>query len=207
MTDKNLDEAWRGWLRENLARRCDPEELVGVALRQGFSIASIRECMGSDFPEASEMAQQALRAASAGEPFTAPAKKYLDPSWKNWVNENLAGGADPAQMVEILLKHGFSPQAIVDAMGDQCPAAVRVGGPFLSPAQAGVEYAALARPPLLRRPPEGLQDEGGGKLQLYTLDGFLSVPECQALIALVNHHLRPSTITFGETSYRTSRTC
>src|SRR4051812_4427769 len=123
MTVKALDESWRVWLRDNLARRCDPEELVGIALRNGLPIGAIRECMGADFPERSETARAALQAAETGAPFTPVGKSRLDSSWRGWVDENLDRQSDPAQMIEVLLKHDFSPEAIVEAMAPRCAGA------------------------------------------------------------------------------------
>ena len=53
MDKKKLDDSWKGWLRENLDRQCDPEELLGVLIGNGFSIESIRENMGEKFPASS----------------------------------------------------------------------------------------------------------------------------------------------------------
>lgn len=48
-----LDGTWPAWLQENLDRKCDPEQLLGILLRNGFSPASIKSHMGSLFPEKS----------------------------------------------------------------------------------------------------------------------------------------------------------
>jgi prolyl 4-hydroxylase len=50
---KRLDDSWKGWLRENLDRQCDPEELLSVLIGNEFSIESIRENMGDKFPASS----------------------------------------------------------------------------------------------------------------------------------------------------------
>ena len=207
MSEKPLDDSWKAWLRENLARRCDPEELVAIALRQGFAIASIRDCMGAEFPESSRVAQEALQAHAAGRPFTAAGRKRLDDSWRAWVEENVERGADPSQIIGILLRLEFAPEAIAEAMQGRCADVARLLGELAPRPAGGVDHAALARPPLLRAPRPGLASAGGDKLQLYTLDGFLEPEECEALAALINQRLRPSTITFGDAGYRTSRTC
>jgi hypothetical protein len=41
MNRKQLDGTWQGWLQENLARKCDPKQLLGILLRDGFSGQSI----------------------------------------------------------------------------------------------------------------------------------------------------------------------
>jgi prolyl 4-hydroxylase len=47
---KELDDSWRGWLRENLDRECDPFELMNILRKNGFDMLSIKESMGSSFP-------------------------------------------------------------------------------------------------------------------------------------------------------------
>jgi prolyl 4-hydroxylase len=51
----DLDGTWPTWLRENLERRCDPEQLLAILMRHGFSPASIRAHMGASFPDASPL--------------------------------------------------------------------------------------------------------------------------------------------------------
>jgi prolyl 4-hydroxylase len=55
MSKKRLDESWKGWLKENLDRKCNPEELLGILLKAEFSVDSIRECMGDKFPVHSDL--------------------------------------------------------------------------------------------------------------------------------------------------------
>ncbi|MGH7946102.1 MAG: hypothetical protein ACREF9_13980, partial [Opitutaceae bacterium] len=93
MSDKRLDASWKGWLKENIDRQCDPEELLGILLRHQFSLESIRESMGEKFPAGSGLLNEALR-ETAHEPrpeaFARPSlgKKRLDDSWKGWLKEN-----------------------------------------------------------------------------------------------------------------------
>jgi prolyl 4-hydroxylase len=55
MSKKRLDESWKGWLKGNLDRNCNPEELLGILLKSEFSVDSIRECMGEKFPHHSDL--------------------------------------------------------------------------------------------------------------------------------------------------------
>lgn len=45
-----LDESWKGWLDENLARGCAPDELRNILLQNGFAPAAVREAMGAAHP-------------------------------------------------------------------------------------------------------------------------------------------------------------
>lgn len=50
MSGRELDESWKAWLRENIARRCDPDELRAILIQHEFSLAAIAACMGEHFP-------------------------------------------------------------------------------------------------------------------------------------------------------------
>ncbi len=60
MTERELDDAWKSWLEENLARQCDPIELVSILLRNQFSLDSIRETMGDRFPPSAALLEVLL---------------------------------------------------------------------------------------------------------------------------------------------------
>jgi prolyl 4-hydroxylase len=123
-------------------------------------------------------------------------ERALDASWQAWLKENIERGCSRAELVEILRKHGFSLSSIHQNMGDAPPAKLP---PRHEPAEA---------PRLIRRPPSNLHNIETAELDLYTLDDFLSVKECDRLVALISHHLRPSTVTIegNDKLFRTSRT-
>lgn len=54
MTGRQLDESWRGWLRENIERGCDTYDLYDRLVKRGFAVSAIREEMGEHFPENAE---------------------------------------------------------------------------------------------------------------------------------------------------------
>lgn len=137
MNKRHLDDEWKGWLQHNIDRRCDPEELLGILLKNNFSVTSIRESMGMHFPAQSFLLNE------AGEPIE-------------------------------------------------------------------TNYAAIAAVKMTR--PDGelkAQQVLTKKLQLYTVDNFLSDKECDAVVRLMRKHLRPSTITVKSPDkyFRTSSTC
>src|SRR2546430_1759567 len=53
MGGRELDDDWKGWLRENIGRGCDPHELLGILLDHSFGVESIAACMGAHFPAGS----------------------------------------------------------------------------------------------------------------------------------------------------------
>ncbi len=113
-----------------------------------------------------------------------------------WLKENIERGCSRRELVQILCTHGFSLSSIRQNMGDAFP----LDTPEQDPLQP---------PPLVRRMPAKLRKIDTDKLDLYTLDDFLSAKECDRLTALIRHHLRPSTVTIEGTEklFRTSQTC
>jgi prolyl 4-hydroxylase len=125
-------------------------------------------------------------------------ERALDESWKGWLKENIERGCSRTELVGILRNHGFSLSSIRENMGEAFPS------------QAPVSHSEpLPVPRLVRNPPAKLRKVDTDALDLYTLDDFLSPKECDRLVALINHHLRPSTVTIENTekTFRTSRTC
>jgi prolyl 4-hydroxylase len=187
-----LDGAWRRWLKTNLERGCDIQELTAILRKNGFAESAIQDAL------------KLLGAKNSSS--TADTPPVLDTRWQNWLRENVQRGCDPQQLLQTLLDQGFSEETIAKTLtemssGAEAPAAPRT--------QSGVDYTAIADPPLLRNPPAKLQPIEPQVLQLFTLDDFLSAAECDAIVAIANRQLRPSTVTVenGDKYFRTSRTC
>jgi len=123
-------------------------------------------------------------------------ERALDASWKAWLKENIERGCSRPELVQILRTNGFSLSSIQQNMGDAFP----LDTPPQDPLQP---------PRLVRKPPRTLHKVPTDELDIYTLDDFLSVKECDRLVALINHHLRPSTVTIesSDQKFRTSQTC
>jgi prolyl 4-hydroxylase len=123
-------------------------------------------------------------------------ERALDASWKAWLKENLDRGCSRPELVDILRKNGFSLSSIQQNMGDAFPSDTPPQDP-------------PPPPPLVRKPPAKLCKVETDKLDIYSLDDFLSVKECDRLVALINHYLRPSTVTIESNDglFRTSKTC
>jgi prolyl 4-hydroxylase len=195
---KHLDAAWRRWLKENLERRCDPQELTQILSRNGFSPEAIQQAMSA------AVVTNTAGDTSSDANHSVP-ERAADSSWQHWLKENLERGCDPQELLVTLLEHNFSEQSIMQMIGK-----INAGSDDTAHAQsaAACDYAAIAAPPLLGRNLPQLQEAATDALQLYTFDAFLSDEECDAIVAIANRHLRPSTVTIGDDKYyRTSRTC
>jgi prolyl 4-hydroxylase len=119
----------------------------------------------------------------------------LAPKWLDWLREQMRIGCDMSDSVRHLRQIGYSDDAILAGFNE-----VRPKGDAL---EQGVE-----NPPLMRRSPPTLRRVENEQLQLYTLDDFMSPRECARLVALMNHHLRPSTLSYAsdDKAFRTSTT-
>jgi len=124
-------------------------------------------------------------------------ERALDASWKAWLKENIGRGCSRPELVGILRENGFSLSSIRENMGVAFPID---GTPSNEP---------LQDPKLVRQPTSKLKKVSTDALDLYALDEFMRPKECDELVALINHYLRPSTITIEseDKQFRTSRTC
>ena len=140
----------------------------------------------------------------------------MNEEWMNWTHHNLSRGCDPQGIVDILRNNGFSERDIKFAMeqykpGKGQPNIVRVDTDRdENGIRKNFDYLKMANPPML----DQLERLGGyqvddDRLQLYVIPKFLTDPECDSLIDVVNQNLRPSTVTSGRDDYgfRTSSTC
>lgn len=134
--------------------------------------------------------------------------KRLDDGWQGWLKENLGRGCNRVELLGILLDNAFSIDDIAHHMGAEFPAdcerALRARGKPVNP----VDHAAIAAT-RITRPESGAERIPSANLQIYTLAGFLSEAVCDELCAVIDRHLRKSTITLQpgtDDRYRTSRT-
>jgi len=130
-------------------------------------------------------------------------RRPLDSAWTNWLRENLDRRCDPRELVEILRKNNFALFSIKAVMGAAFPAE------YEASVTAPPSPSAIATPRLTRENNPKLTKVDTNLVQLYTLDDFLSPRECGDLVAIIDQHLRASTLTTQEkdTAFRTSRTC
>lgn len=129
----------------------------------------------------------------------------FDASWRQWIQVNQSRGCDTAEMHRILLGHNFCPNLVSRTLNYWPVNPAPVKPPIHSTKDLAEEIAAASAVP------KGAQHvDTDNRLQLYTMESFLSSGECQRIIDLVRPHLRPSTTTNVADQYRgfrTSRTC
>jgi prolyl 4-hydroxylase len=118
----------------------------------------------------------------------------LDGKWTAWLRQCIRLGTDLEEIVRDLNKVGYSNEAIAAAI-DAC-----------RPVNDATDE--MQTPPLLRRMPAQMRRIDTDQLDLYVYDNFLSAQECERVIALSDHHLRPSAVSFdnGDKYFRTSST-
>jgi prolyl 4-hydroxylase len=99
-----------------------------------------------------------------------------------------------SETVHDLRRQGFSDAAILE------------GIEIVRPRGNALADGAMQRLPLLERAPANLHRIDNPAFDLYTLDAFLSPKECARAIALIGHHLRPSTLGYAsdDPEFRTS---
>jgi prolyl 4-hydroxylase len=139
-------------------------------------------------------------------------KRRLDDSWKGWLKENIERKCNPEELLGILLKNNFTQDSIEECMGDLFPA----DSPLLQDLDGksgleDVDHKAISRARIARLD-SGLNAQQllSDKLQLYTIDNFMSDEECDVVVELMQSHLRPSTLTRDppdDKYFRTSSTC
>ncbi|WP_411868648.1 prolyl hydroxylase family protein [Vulcanococcus limneticus] len=135
-------------------------------------------------------------------------------TWQEWLRHNRDRGCAREGMIERMQREGGFPRAAIEAVLDQ-PATevvpVVAPGLVLNAAAnpvAGPSWLQWFEAPLTRpehRPRAWRLDTP--LAQVYELPDLLSRQECEALMGAIDRHLVPSTVTRGERSYRTSRTC
>src|SRR6185437_16877979 len=132
--------------------------------------------------------------------------KRLDASWTAWLEENIRRGCNAEELLGILLANAFDIRSIRTTMGRHFPAQ----SPMALAAEGladPVDYHAIANVRLTRAT-SGAVRFTTEKMQLYTLDAFMTAEECDEIVALINPTLRPSTVTIQscDKAFRTSRT-
>ena len=139
-------------------------------------------------------------------------KTVFDEAWKNWIRTNVGNGQDKDGIFKILLDEGYEYRAICHEMNYEPSVALdELVNPFEIQRKNEVRQTANEGVKIDRRKlyiPNAIRLDSDS-LELYTLENFLTVDECEKLIQRIRANLRASTLSSYESdqSYRTSRTC
>jgi prolyl 4-hydroxylase len=126
---------------------------------------------------------------------TAISNAGLDPVLIAWLRDAIRVGSDVAEIMTSLKKQGLSDETILAAFE------------FVRPTGDALEQG-VEKPPLMQRAPAKLRKVDTDRADLYTLDDALSPGDCARMVALIDHHLRPSTLAYpsDDKAFRTSQT-
>lgn len=128
----------------------------------------------------------------------------LDKEWEGWLAESLEIDCDPVELCTIMRENGFDAASVKRMMGDHYPADMQDE----LPQSGSVDFQALAATLDKRADRVRAQRFPNDKVQLYTIDRFLSADECERIIALTEARLHPSEVSHdnGDDAFRTSET-
>ena len=136
-------------------------------------------------------------------------KKTFTQDWKDWIATNVNSGQNKDGIFKILLDEGYDSAAIAKEMNyypfipfDQ------LVNPLQAAAQQQAQNNGMKVDPCQLFIPNA-KKLPSDKLELYTVNDFLNMQECEKIIDLISTKLRPSDISGdqADSSFRTSRTC
>jgi prolyl 4-hydroxylase len=136
----------------------------------------------------------------------------LPETWQEWLLHNRDRGCDRQGMIERAEAAGF-PRTAIEAVLDRATPERNATASVTdtakpAPASGSTSWLRWFEAPLTRPDHQPRAWRLDTPLaQVYELPAFLSPEECQALMAAIDQKLVPSTVTRGDSSYRTSRTC
>lgn len=120
--------------------------------------------------------------------------------WARWVETNLHRGIQPEMLCLEMKKAGLTDDDIKLALG-----------PAHNAVTAPVDHLAIATCAITRKAEAhpDIRQLVTRKAQVFTWENFMSEDECRRTVALIDGHLRPSTVTDarGDAHVRTSSTC
>lgn len=126
--------------------------------------------------------------------------KELSQDWLDWIFENIQRGCDRQELLEILLKEGFNPTQSKIALGYELKKEDIVNS------QSDV-FNEKGHPKNTKISADKILNVSA---EIYEVENFLNLEECDAIIKEIKGKLRPSTIaTSGvyDDLFRTSSTC
>jgi prolyl 4-hydroxylase len=149
----------------------------------------------------------------------------IPPDWQQWLALNQERGCDREGMIRLAVQDGGLAVPAIEAFLDElledgAPHFRSAGQQFqeIPPVQAhaGLRHSSVAVPswlqwfeaPITRAAHMPRAWKLDTQLaQVYELPDLLSPEDCQLVVDAINNQLVPSSVTRGESTYRTSRTC
>jgi prolyl 4-hydroxylase len=139
-------------------------------------------------------------------------KTTFDADWKDWIKTNIDSGQNKDGIFKILLDEGYSYDAIAAEINYTPSVPLeQLINPFdqnkKQTQKDQTHYGtAIAKGKLFIPNGEQFQSD---KIELHTLEEFLTGFECNSIITAIKSKLRPSELSSHESdkSYRTSQTC
>ncbi|MDR7308815.1 2OG-Fe(II) oxygenase [Rhodoferax saidenbachensis] len=171
-TPKVINENWRRWLRDNLARNVPSSTLIGVMVEREFDADAVNACI------------EDIRSRPP-EPSNAifPEPDHLAGDWQAWVVRNI--------------QKGVLEQTLIDAASREIKAAwaQRIKGLHLKSESQGYNYATAPTPRTGTISLEGrsipiLLEMAEPRITVY--GNVLTKEECESLIALSQPKMLPS---------------
>lgn len=141
------------------------------------------------------------------------AELMIDKPWQRWVEENVQRGCDKQQLFEIMLEHGFHPQAIYEALmpmeiTDRLKKRLIAYGYHIDQKNNHCQFRHMAS--LSESTFNTSKKVPTDQARIYIHEDFLDAQQCQEVVKRINQNLRPSTITSSDEPdqyFRTSKTC
>jgi len=152
-------------------------------------------------------------------------KTEFTSDWKDWIKTNLEAGQDPDGIFKILIDEGFAYEAITKQMNYRPNRPVsEIANPFVIEAERKavraqhkhqkaqqLTFAGNNGSPILKSDIHIANNVSvnSHKIDLRTVDNFLSPQECEKIITTIKSKLRPSQVSAFEINknVRTSQTC
>jgi prolyl 4-hydroxylase len=160
------------------------------------------------FASLEEALEDCRRMAQSGLIATIPS------SWQEWLRLNLDRGCAREGMIERCAREGGFSLAAIEAVLDHAAAEVvpvvllGTGNDAAANPASSIGWLDWFQAPLTRPEHQPRAWRLDTPLaQVYELPDLLSFQECETLIQAIDSQLVPSTVTHGDSNYRTSRTC
>lgn len=189
-----FSKKWKSWIEENTNNGVESTVIFNTLLSEGFSFNAIKKELGNE-PEI---------------------KQELSLEWRDWINENIATGKDKNGLFKILLIHGFSFDCITEAMNyvpDLSLDKLLSAQGHSTIEKSSNQQNLCNQECISDRYPKNLTSRlrriATEKLEIYSVEDFLTQYECEEIIETIKLNLKPSKLSSKESDqfFRTSKTC